>query len=86
MFVVGDEMRDIDVAIVLLREHILSYLVAARVSERLLARCCRQLLPVDVDVLQVELEDEVNQLFLSLAIAFTSIDRLVFAKQAERIH
>ena len=86
MFVVGDEMRDIDVAIVLLREHILSYLVAARVSERLLVRCCRQLLPVDVDVLQVELEDEVDQLFLSFAIAFASIDCLVFAKQAECIN
>jgi hypothetical protein len=86
MFVERDEMRNVDVTVVLLREYILSYLVAATVSGRQSARTCRQFLPVDVDILEVELEDEVDQLFLDLAIAFASIDRLVFAKQAERIH
>lgn len=86
MLVVCDEMCNVDVAIVLFREYILSYLVTATLSERELAEHCVQFLPVDVHILKMELEDKVDQFFLDFADAFASIDCFVLTKQTERIH
>ena len=85
MLVEGDKMRNVDVAVVLFREHILSYLVTVVKSENLFTWPFAAVLPVDVDVLKVEFEDEVDQLFLDLLIALAS-DILTFTKQAERVY
>ena len=86
LFVECDEVGDVDVAIVLLREDILSDLVTVHTSafytHVLMARC----IPVDEDILQVELEYEVQQLLLDLPVALCSTCTPVFAEQTERVH
>ena len=71
MLVKCDQMRNVDVAVILLREHIFSYLIAVTESEDLFSRIFATVIPVDVDVLEMEFEHS---------------DILVLTKQTERVH
>lgn len=60
-------MRNVDIAVILLHQHILSYLVPE--SEPLATRSIpfEVVLPVDEGIIESEFEDEVPQLRLNLA-------------------
>jgi hypothetical protein len=77
VFVEGDEVGDVDVAEVLPRQHILSYLISVACYYYSLS-CALLSLPVDEDIVEMEFEDEVDQLLLNALVAL--FDRLILAK------
>jgi hypothetical protein len=82
VLVEGDEVRNVDVAEVLPRQHVLADLVSANTIS--LFSFCGVVVPVDEDIVEMEVEDELDQLLLDALVAL--LDRLVLAEQAERVH
>ena len=81
VFVEGDEVGNVDVAVELLRQHILSYLVAIPSSTFLfILSCMTPRIPVDKDVLQMELEYKIDQLLLDLPVRLISVCACILAE------
>ena len=64
LFVVGDEMRNVNIAVVLLYKNIFSYLISARRSVNLIEGV-KSGIPVDKNVVEVKLHYEVNERLLN---------------------
>jgi hypothetical protein len=62
--VVNNQVGDVDVAVILLNKHILAYLISSSMSAIDISRIMLASLPVDEDVVESELHDEVNQRLL----------------------
>ena len=63
-FVVGDEMRNVNIAVVLLYKNIFSYLISARRSVKLVEEV-ESGIPVNKNVVEVKLHYEVNKRLLN---------------------
>lgn len=63
-FVVGDEMRNVNIAVVLLYKNIFPYLISARRSVKLVEEV-ESGIPVNKNVVEVKLHYEVNERLLN---------------------
>ena len=89
MLVEGDEIGDVDVAVVLLRQHILPNMVATYLYCQhtvQLAAVLRGNIPIYEGILQLELQHEAHQLLLNLPVGLRSTSTLLFREQTERVH
>ena len=86
MLIEGDEVCNVDVAVILFREDIFPNLIPMKISAHKPQVLDPTFIPVDEDIFEVELQDEINQFLLNLSPTFVSICTSIFAKQAERIH
>jgi hypothetical protein len=64
LFVVGDEMRNVNIAVVLLYKNIFSYLISVRRSVNLIEGVGGGI-PVDKNVVEVKLHYKVNERLLN---------------------
>ena len=71
LLVVGDQVCDVDLAEVLLSEHVLPNLVSASLLETL-KRIATGLLPVDEGIVDVELQDELDKLVVNFSTVVVS--------------
>lgn len=81
LFVVTYEMSNVDVAVVLLHQYILAYLVSAIESAGLYGVLGPNS-PVDVKVVDVKVQDEVNELLLDVPPRLLAVHALIRAKEA----
>lgn len=80
----GNEMCNVDVAVVLLRQDIFPDLISVAPSAPPPPNCIAICLPVDIDAIEVKLQHKLDDVLLGLLVALLSILN-AFAKEAEGV-
>jgi hypothetical protein len=85
LFIEGDEMGDINIAVVLLEKNILPNLISVGQLACHSRKTQKPKIPIDESIAKLELQDEVLQLRLNLTTGIF-IFSIVWRQHAQRVH